>query len=205
MQRLKKILDKISSKLFFKKRFIKIIRKNFRFYKMTLDLSKIRNKSYQIIKKPFIFLWNNEKLGFWEKLIVRTLLIFIIFCLSFSLWKIYLKNTKLIPVFGGTYTEGLIGQPQYINPILASTNTDFSITNLVFSGLTKYNQEGELIGDLSARWEIAPGSKKYTFYLKDDLYWHDGEPVTSDDVIFTVESIQHPDYQGNLVAAWHNI
>lgn len=90
-----------------------------------------------------------------------------------------------------TVTEGVVGQPQYLNPVETSTNQiDRDIIQLVFRGITKYNEKGELIGDLAERWEISPDGKNYTFYLKNNVLWHDGKQLTADDIIYTAS--QYP-------------
>lgn len=109
-------------------------------------------------------------------------------------------TTVLRPGPGGTYVEGLTGYPQYINPLLSGYNeVDRDLVGLVFSGLTRFNGLGEVEPDLASRWEIVAGARNavtYTFSLRTNAYWHDGTPVTADDVIFTVRLLQDPDFPG---------
>lgn len=103
-----------------------------------------------------------------------------------------------VPVAGGTYVEGLVGQPKYLNPILSPAGSvDQDIVSLVFDGLTKVSDDGTIIPALAETWDISPDGKTYTFNLRAGAKWHDGWPVVADDVVYTVRAIQDPSYKGN--------
>lgn len=111
----------------------------------------------------------------------------------------YFYNTEQVPEEGGTYSEGLVGLPEKINPVLAQTNdVDIDLSTLIFSGLLKYNDKQELVNDLITNYEISEDLKTYTFYLRRDAKWHDNEPLNAEDVLFTVSSIQDENYQSPL-------
>lgn len=117
-------------------------------------------------------------------------------------------GTVVVPAAGGTYVEGLVGQPRYINPILCQSNpVDRDLCSLVFNGLTKLDERGGVLPDLAERWEISPDGLRYTFYLRRDVRWHDQTPFTADDVVFTIEAIQHPGYRGDPYFAelWRSV
>lgn len=106
-------------------------------------------------------------------------------------------TTVLRPGHGGTYVEGLVGQPQYLNPLLSgSSRPDHDISALVFSGLTRFNGDGEVEPDLANDWEIADDGLSYTFRLRRNARWHDGTEVTADDVILTLRLLQDPEFPG---------
>lgn len=106
-------------------------------------------------------------------------------------------TTVLRPGHGGTYVEGIAGFPQYLNPLLAGYNAvDRDICALVFSGLTRLNERGEVEADLARGWEVTLDGLSYTFYLRSNAYWHDGTPVTADDVVFTIGLLQDPEFPG---------
>lgn len=85
-----------------------------------------------------------------------------------------------------TYIEGVVGQSVNINPLEVSSNeVDCDLESLIFNGLTKYNKNGELVSDLAERWEISEDGKQYTFFLRKDVFFHDGQKLTADDVIYT--------------------
>jgi peptide/nickel transport system substrate-binding protein len=117
-------------------------------------------------------------------------------------------TTTIVPDVGGTYVEGLVGNSRYINPILCQHNqVDRDLCSLIFNGLTKLNEKGEVISDLAERWEISDDGLVYTFHLRRDVLWHDGFPFTADDVVFTIEAMQDPHYQGApyLAELWRSV
>lgn len=86
-----------------------------------------------------------------------------------------------------TYTEGLVGQPRHINPLKIGTNSvDKDLARLIFRGLMKYDQNGDLVTDLAERYEISPDQIEYTITLRKGVYWHDGLEFTADDVLYTI-------------------
>lgn len=104
-------------------------------------------------------------------------------------------TTVLRPGRGGTYVEGIAGFPHYLNPLLTGySEVDRDVCALVFSGLTRLNARGEVEADLARRWETTLDGLSYTFYLRSDAYWHDGTPVTADDVVFTIGLLQDPGF-----------
>ncbi len=115
------------------------------------------------------------------------------------------KFLVTVPDYGGSITEGVVGVPRFVNPVLAISDPDKDLAMLVFSGLLKKNTSGEVIGDLSSEYTISPDGKTYTFTLKDDIYFHDGEPVTTDDVEFTVEQIQNPTIKSPKRPVWEGV
>ena len=110
-----------------------------------------------------------------------------------------------VPARGGTYIEGIAGFPQAINPILAQDDASLSIAALVFSGLTRSDEHGQFVPDLAERWAISDDSTGYTFWIRSDARWHDGQPVTAADVVYTIKTIQAPRYPGLLGPAWEGI
>lgn len=116
------------------------------------------------------------------------------------------RHTHLIPQSGGTYREAVLGQPHYLNPILASTNDlDSDISRLVYSSLFKLDGAMQLQPDLAERYEVSADQKEYTIYLKPNIHWHDGKPLTADDVIFTIASIQTPEYASPLANSFSGV
>lgn len=106
-------------------------------------------------------------------------------------------TTVLRPGHGGTYVEGIAGFPRYINPLLSGYNdVDRDICALMFSGLTRLNSYGEVEPDLARAWEVTPDGLSYTFYLRSSAQWHDGTPLTADDVVFTIGLLQASDFPG---------
>jgi peptide/nickel transport system substrate-binding protein len=108
-------------------------------------------------------------------------------------YNIYRTNSELIPTNGGEYIEGVIGKPQFINPVLAGNNeTDSDVTRLVYSSLLRFGLNLELVPDAAESYTVSEDQKQYTVRLKENILWHDGERLTVDDIIFTVEMIKNP-------------
>jgi peptide/nickel transport system substrate-binding protein len=102
------------------------------------------------------------------------------------------------PGHGGTYVEGMAGFPRHLNPLLSGYNdVDRDLCSLLFSGLTRLNERGEVEADLARGWEVTTDGLSYTFYLRSNAYWHNGAPLTADDVIFTISLLQDPDFPGS--------
>ena len=101
----------------------------------------------------------------------------------------------LVPQMGGVVREGMVGAPRYLNPLLSDGNpVDEALVNLLFEGLTRYDEEGRLVGALAEGWRVSEDGLTVTFTLRRGLSWHDGEPVTAVDVAFTYGLIQSPDF-----------
>ncbi|MEK7540567.1 MAG: peptide ABC transporter substrate-binding protein [Patescibacteria group bacterium] len=134
-----------------------------------------------------------------DKTIVNLALAVFVICLAVAAIHFIWRNTELVADYGGTYTEGLVGAPQYINPILAPSNdVDQDISRLVYSRLFTYNSSGELVGDLVTNYTLSEDQKTYTFFLRPEVKFHDGDNLTVDDVLFTVSAIQNSEFKSPL-------
>lgn len=114
-------------------------------------------------------------------------------CVISGITLIYQINKAFlveVPDYGGSITEGIVGSPRFINPILAISDADRDLTSLVYSGLMKATPEGDLVPDLAKDYQISDDGLTYTFTLKDTAVFHDGSPITADDVEFTIQKAQ---------------
>lgn len=120
-----------------------------------------------------------------------------IFCvvLVINLAVSFQTHSRFIPVSGGIYREGIVGQPVSVNPILSSNATDQDIGALIYSRLS----------NLLSNYDISNNNRTFTLNIKENLRWDDGEPLTSDDVVFTVEIIQDPDSRSPFLKSWQGI
>ncbi len=125
-------------------------------------------------------------------LIVFGLLFTMIVSSIFILAQINKHVSTVIPAEGGSITEGIVGTPRFINPVLAISGPDKDVTRLIYSGLMRKDDSNNFIPDLAESYEISDNGLVYTFRLKDNITFHDGTQVTADDVIFTIERIQDP-------------
>jgi peptide/nickel transport system substrate-binding protein len=157
----------------------------------TLRLSSIR-KVFSLMGKK-------------EKIIMAALIFVAGLSLVISIRNFYINHTVPAPTFGGIYSEGLIGQPIYVNPLLASQDPDSSLVKLVFSGLYKYNLNGKLEPDLADSMPIiSEDQKQYTVNLKKNIVWHNGKNLTADDVIFTITTLKDQAFKSPLRALWES-
>ena len=123
----------------------------------------------------------------------RFLFIFFSGLLVFSACALlYMLNATLlieVPTRGGSYSEGIVGAPRFINPVLAISDADHDLTALVYSGLLKATPQGEYVPDLAESYSISPDGKTYTFKIKKNATFQDDKPVTADDIVFTIRRV----------------
>lgn len=95
------------------------------------------------------------------------------------------------PVQGGSYTEAVIGSIQRLNPVLDTYHAaDRDIDRLIYSRLVTFDDRGLPQPDLAESWGVSADGTVYNITLKADVKWHDGQPLTSDDVLFTIEMMR---------------
>lgn len=125
------------------------------------------------------------------------------------LWNVNNAFLVEIPAHGGTLTEGAIRSPVLINPLFSNSEraseVDRDLTALIYSGLLRANPDGTLIPDLAERFEVSADGLTYTFTLKDNIYWHDGKPITTDDVVFTIAKAQDSALKSPKRANWDGV
>lgn len=140
-----------------------------------------------------------------EKMVLATLLVLGSSSLLYTVGQAYARVTTEVPTTGGTYREGIIGQPRYINPLLATSDTDDSIIKLVFAGLYKYDASGQVEPDLADDMpQISEDGKEYTVKIRNNAKWHNGLPLNADDVIFTIKTLQDPAYNSPQRSGWQS-
>lgn len=105
------------------------------------------------------------------------------------------RTTRVIPAQGGEYSEGMVGQPTFVNPVLATTEIDRSLVHLLFASGA----------DLAEKIEVENAGRTWRMRLKEGLVWSDGHKLTSDDIIFTIQKIQDPETQSPLYASWQGV
>jgi len=134
-----------------------------------------------------------------EKIISLALLAMIII----SLFLIFRSTYKFVKPQSdqSMYTEGVVGELTSTNPLYRDySRVNRDLSSLVFSGLTKYNPEKNSFDPDLANFEINNNSTVFTFHLKDNLKWQDGEPLTIDDVLYTYKAvIQHEKFDNAII------
>jgi len=119
---------------------------------------------------------------------------------------ILFKYTIEAPKAGGILREGVLRSPKSINPLFISTNdTDRDLVALIYARLFHYDADGNLKPELADSYEVSEDGKSYTVSLRQDVRWHDGTPLTADDVRFTIQTIQDPAFRSSLRANWQGV
>jgi peptide/nickel transport system substrate-binding protein len=124
-----------------------------------------------------------------------------------SVGAVYLdqaERTGVVPAAGGTYIEGVQSSALYLQPILASTDVDQDVVRLAFAGLTQLDRDGTVRPDL-ATFTTEGDGKTWTFTIRSDAKWHDGQPVTAADVVYTVSLVQDKGYVGIFSDAFRGV
>jgi peptide/nickel transport system substrate-binding protein len=130
------------------------------------------------------------------------------FLVMTSLMSLYaLEQTLLekVPTYGGKLVEGEIGNPQFINPLLAISDADRDLSTLTYAGLMGLSGSGELVPVLAESYEVGDDGKTYTFTLKKDAKFTDGTTITAADVVFTVRKAQDPGLKSPEYANWSGV
>ena len=109
------------------------------------------------------------------------------------------------PIQSRPYREGMIGHPISISPLTARSQADRDLVALIFSGLVRNGPDGMIVPDLARSWTVDPTGAIWTFELRPEARWQDGAPVTSEDVVFTVRTLQDPSYTGPAAGSWQDV
>ena len=135
-------------------------------------------------------------------LVLVVLLIFILLVQTYLL-RDYYQTLSFVP--GGSYSEGVLGTFSTVNPIYADSEFDNSVSRLIFAGLFSYNDKNQLIPALASGYSVNSLGNVYTVNLKKGLVWQDNYPITSQDVVFTFDTIENPNAQSPLFSSWQGI
>jgi peptide/nickel transport system substrate-binding protein len=101
----------------------------------------------------------------------------------------YISSFFLSITPANTYVEGVVGQPRSFLPSQTITQTDKTVSGLIYRGLFRYNIYGTLTPDLADTWEVSDDGLIYTIKIKPDQYWINGQKITADDLIYTAFTI----------------
>ncbi|MBQ3470090.1 hypothetical protein IJH16_03965 [Candidatus Saccharibacteria bacterium] len=132
-----------------------------------------------------------------------SLLVLVILMLSITQVFLYAESYA-VTVFtsGGTYSEATLGRINSLNPLFASTNSEKTLSRLMFATLSSVDYSGHIGLGLADSIKTDDSGLVWTVNLRDNLTWSDGEPITVEDVVYTVGVIQSPSvitsYSANL-------
>jgi peptide/nickel transport system substrate-binding protein len=120
------------------------------------------------------------------------------------------RNVVLAPEAprpGGTYVEGMVGPLGSLNPLYGeATAGSNDLDALLFEPLVRVLPSGAVEGRLADHWDVTPDGRSYTFSVRPNARWSDGTAVTADDVVFTVRTVQDPQFPGAVLnQSWKDI
>lgn len=104
-----------------------------------------------------------------------------------------------------SYVEGVLGRATNASPFGARSAADRALVALLFRGLVRLGPGSSVVGDLAARWEVDDTGGTWTFHLRPDQSWEDGEPITAADVAFTVSVLADSLYTGPGADSWRDV
>ena len=88
---------------------------------------------------------------------------------------------------GGTVRIGIGGSPDSLNPGNGLLSEAYVLYELVYDSPIAINQAGEFVPELATDWSVAEDGTTWTMHIRDDAVFHDGEPVTAEDVAFSIQ------------------
>ena len=110
-----------------------------------------------------------------------------------------------VAVRGGTFREGIVGTPRFVNPIIAVTRADKDLSALIFDGLMVLGKDGVLVPNVAENITVSEDGLTYSVVLRKDVRFHDGVPLTALDVIFTVNKITDPMIASSLRSSFDGV
>lgn len=137
-----------------------------------------------------------------EKVIFSALSFFLIFSTAMLFIGIIDLFRHDAAAYGGTLHEGVIGVPNFINPLLSNTSAGRDLAYLTYSGLMKINEHGQVVPDLAESYTLSDDGLTYTFKMRNDIFFHDGEHITTKDVAFTIEKAKDLRVKSPLASNW---
>lgn len=139
-----------------------------------------------------------------DKLIASILTLLFLLSVAFGLVALERSFMVEIPARGGSLSQGIVGSPRFVNPILAITDADRDLASLTYAGLMGIGPDG-LQPVLAESYTISEDGKVYTFVIRENAKWSDGTPVTAEDVTFTIAKAVDPKLKSPELADWTNV
>ena len=145
-----------------------------------------------------------KKMSVAEKRFAVILFVIALLLIGFRSYRWYITETKLAPAIGGEYSEVVAGEVKYLNPILVQTDAEKSLSHLLFSGLVRLDGD-KVSPDVATNWEVKNNGMQLTFYLRKDIVFNDGQPLTANDIVQTINLIKTPEMKSPLYDTWSNV
>ncbi len=122
-----------------------------------------------------------------------------------SVALLYMMNDRLlaaVPGYGGSLTEGVIGSPRFINPVLATSDADKDLSVLIYSGLLRADASGNYVPNLAESYSVSDDGLVYTVKIRKDATFSDGKSLTAEDVLYTINRVEEPALKSPSRASW---
>lgn len=140
-----------------------------------------------------------------DRALFLLVVLILVSAISYTIFAFNRDISDTTPTSGGTYTEGIIGTPRFVNPVLAITRADHDLVALVYSGLLRLSSDGTLTEDLAESVTISEDGTVYNIVLKEGLTFHDGAPLSAEDVSYTIGLIQSAELKSPLRGNWSGV
>jgi len=142
---------------------------------------------------------------FFDKVAVYVLLAILLGLGAMKFSVYYKESTKEVPYQGGSYKELMVGEVKYLNPILAKTDAERSLSRLIYSGLVGLDEKLTVVPDLATDWQIAEDGITYTFNLRSGVVFQNNEVLDASDVVNTFLTIQNPETKSPYYDLWKDV
>jgi len=150
------------------------------------------------LKKSYLLMNKREKIG------ASVFVALAIILMSVKSYRGYLAETVSSPTRGGAYVEVMVGEVKFLNPVVAQSDAEKSVTNLMFQGLVKVTGPNTVVPDVAESYDISSDGTKYTFHLRPNQF-SDGSPLTAADVAGTIAMIQDPSLKSPFYKTWSEV
>ncbi len=177
------------------------------FYSLdSLDKKLVKNHQKKLFPNWAQFKYVGHFLTAEEKKIIQASIFAISLAAVFWGVSFVYRHSEWVPKDGGEYSEAVIGQPKYVNPLFSPiSEVDSDLTSLIYSGLFRYDKNHELVPYLTESYTISEDKKIYDINLRKDARWSDGQSLDAADVIYTFDLIQNPEVGSPLLVAFQGV
>ena len=94
---------------------------------------------------------------------------------------------------GSVYVRGNTADPETLDQHKTSTSYEANVLRDIYEGLVIYNEKAEVVPGVAESWEVSEDGTTYTFTLREDAKWSNGDPVTAEDFVFSFRRIMNPE------------
>lgn len=141
-----------------------------------------------------------------ERRLVLGMVLLFLAASGLAVWLTVRNGIVTVPAPGGRIVEAVIGAPKYPHPFYAATNDpDQDLVALVYAGLFRRTNGSDVVPDLAERFSWSEDGKKLTIVLRGDIRFHDGVPVTADDVVFTLSAAKDPAWRSPYITGLRDV